>query len=69
MIPGFVCMCQRLQDRPRKFSQTYGFIAQNTSEDDEEFSSAEAAVAAAVAATAEAAKAVAAAACCNLEQT
>jgi hypothetical protein len=38
---------------PRQFSQTYGFIARNTSEEDEKSATAQAAAAAATAATAE----------------
>jgi hypothetical protein len=32
----FACMCPRLRDGPRQFSQTYCFIARNASEEDEE---------------------------------
>ena len=42
-------MCPLLRDGPRQFSQAYGFIAQNTSEEDEESAAAEAAAAAATA--------------------
>jgi hypothetical protein len=38
---------------PRQLSQTYGFIARNTSEEDEKSAAAQAAAAAAAAATAE----------------
>jgi hypothetical protein len=68
-FPCFVCMCQLLQNGPRELSQTYGFIARNTSEEDEESAAAEVAAAAAAAATAEAAEAAAAACCCKLAQT
>ena len=53
----FVCMCRRLRDGQRQFSQTWCFIARNTSEEDEKSAAAQAAATAATAATAEAVEA------------
>jgi hypothetical protein len=51
----------RLQDVARQFFQTYGFLAQNTSEEDEKSVDAQAAAAAAAAAIAKVAEAAEAA--------
>jgi hypothetical protein len=43
-FPYFACMYLLLQDGPRQLFQSYGFTAQNTSEEDKESAAAEAAL-------------------------